>query len=132
MRTRTTSTAKPPRLALAAALLLLAPPSLRAQSNNPKSQLVSIPNPTPRETDPHLLLGDTSRLGAQNQSLVEQQNAKRRELVAWAANELVALAARVQLDLDSPKTPATMALAAANTEKIEHLAKNLSAALKAR
>lgn len=137
MRTGATSLPTPSGVELAAALLLLSPlllsPStLRAQANNPKSQTIYLPDPTPRETDPHLVLGDTSPVGVQDQGIIEQRNAKRRELVEWAANELVALSERVQLDLASPKTPATMALAAANTEKIEQLAKNLSAALKAR
>jgi len=116
---------------LAIALLLLFPLGLRAQSNNPRSQTIYLPDPTPRETDPHLLLGDASQTGLQGQALLDQQNAKRRELVVWAADELVTLSERVQLDVISPKTPATMALAAANAEKIEKLAKNLSTALKA-
>jgi hypothetical protein len=116
---------------LAATFLLLFPLSLRAQSTNPKSQVIYLPDPTPRETDPHLVLGDNSQVGVQGQALIEQRNAKRRELVEWAANELVTLSERVQTDVIGPKTPATMALAAANAEKIEQLAKNLSAALKA-
>jgi hypothetical protein len=131
MRIRTPFLAESPGFLVAAAFLLLSPLSLRAQSSNPRSQVIYLPDPTPRETDPHLVLGDTSQVGAQDQALVEQQNAKRRELVEWAANELVTLSERVQLDVTSPKTPATMALAAANTQKIEQLAKNLSAALKA-
>lgn len=131
MRIGTTSLPKPPGFMLAAAFLLVSPLALRAQSNNPRSQTIYLPDPTPRETDPHLLLGDASPAGLQHQELIEQQNAKRRELVVWAANELVTLSERVQLDVASPKTPATMALAAANTEKIEQIAKNLSAALKA-
>lgn len=131
MRIRTTSLRNSARPGLAIAFLLLSPLSLRAQSNNPRSQVIYLPDPTPRETDPHLLLGDASQAGLQGQALLDQQNAKRRELVVWAADELVTLSERVQLDVMSPKTPATMALAAANAEKIEKLAKNLSAALKA-
>jgi len=131
MRSQRISPPKQPRLALAATCLLLLPLSLRAQANNPKSQQIYLPDPTPRETDPHLVLGETSPVGVQDERVVEQQSAKRRELIEWAANELVSLSERVQVDLASPKTPATMALAAANTEKIEQLAKNVSAALKA-
>jgi len=131
MPIRTPFPPESPGLLVAATLLLLLPLSLRAQSSNPRSQVIYLPDPTPRETDPHLVLGDTSQVGVQDQALVQQQNAKRRELVEWAANELVTLSERVQLDVTSPKTPATMALAAANTQKIEQLAKNLSAALKA-
>lgn len=130
VRTSYLSTAPIPMLA--AAFVLFLPLSLGAQSNNPKSQTVYLPDPTPRETDPHLVLGDTSPLGAQDQGLVDQQNAKRRELIEWAANKIVTLSEQVRLDVMSPKTPSSMALAAADAAKIEQLAKNLSTALKAR
>jgi len=93
--------------------------------------MVYLPNPTPRETDPHLLLGDNSQAGTPTQEALERRNTKRRELVEWAANELVTLSERLQSDVTRPKTSASMATAAANADKIEQLAKNLTAALKA-
>ena len=114
------------------ALAMAAAPLARAQSDNPKQQMIYLPDPTPRPPDPRWLLGDNSQAGTTTQQAVEHRNAKRRELVVWAADELVTLSERVQTDVTKPKTSETMASAAANADKIEQLAKNLSAALKAR
>jgi hypothetical protein len=89
-----------------------------------------LPDPTPRETDLHLLLHDDPQAGTPTQEALERRNAKRRELVAWAANELVALSEQLQANVTKPKTSTSMAAAAANADKIERLAKNLAAALK--
>lgn len=113
------------------ALAITAAPFARAQSANPKQQLVYLPDPTPRQLDPRLTLGDTSQAGTSTQEAVEHRNAKRRELIVWAANELVTLSERIQADVTKPKTTESMASAAANADKIEQLAKNLSTALKA-
>jgi hypothetical protein len=116
---------------LALAVVLCASDSVSfGQAGNPKSQVIYLPDPTPRKTDPQLLLGDASQAGVRGQEIIEQRNAKRRQLVEWAANELVRLSERVELDLSAPKTAATRATAAANAEKIEQLARNLSTALK--
>jgi hypothetical protein len=106
-------------------------PRAHSQSNNPKQQMVYLPDPTPRAIDPHLLLKDNPQAGTSTQAALENRNAKRRELVEWAANELVALSERVQADVTKPTSGASKATAAANAEKIELLAKNLTAALKA-
>jgi hypothetical protein len=118
-------------LILVAAGMVLAP-AVHAQSNNSnKSQMVYLPDPTPRPPDPHLLLHDNPQTGTSTQDAVEHRNEKRRELVVWAANELVALSERLETDVAEPKTGASTATAAADAEKIEQLAKNLTAALKA-
>jgi hypothetical protein len=106
-------------------------PVAHAQSNNSKSQQIYLPDPTPRAIDPHLLLKDNPQAGTSTQTALENRNAKRRELVVWAANELVTLSERVQADVTKPTSTASMATAAANADKIEQLAKNLTAALKA-
>ncbi len=74
---------------------------------------------------------DNPKAGAPTQEALEHRNAKRRELVVWAADELVTLSERVHEDVTKPKTDASIANAAANADKIEQLAKNLTAALKA-
>lgn len=115
-------------LVLVAALVILSGIA-RAQS---KSQQIYLPDPTPRAIDPHLLLHDNQQAGTSTQDAVEHRNEKRRELVVWAANELVALSERLETNVAQPKTGASKATAAADAEKIEQLAKNLTAALKAR
>jgi hypothetical protein len=94
-------------------------------------QRVGPPDPTPRQADLHLVLADTPQAGTSTQQALEHQNQKRRELVLWASEELVTLSQDVQADVVKPKTEATTANAAVNAEKIELLAKNLIAALKA-
>jgi hypothetical protein len=116
-------------LALAAVLMIFAP-GAGAQSGNSKSQLVYLPDPTPRAIDPHLLLHDNPQAGTPTQEALERRNAKRRELVAWAANELVTLSEQLHANVTKPKTASSIATATANADKIEQLAKNLTAALK--
>jgi hypothetical protein len=114
---------------LAAAAMVLAPIA-HAQSNNTKTQQVTLVDPTPRPIDPHLLLGDNSQAGTATQDAAERRNQKRRELTIWAANEIVTLSQHLQADVTQPKTSTTTADAAANVLKIEQLAKNLATALK--
>jgi hypothetical protein len=92
--------------------------------------VIYLPDPTPRETDPHLLLHDNPEAGTATQEALERRNAKRLELVAWAANELVTLSEQLQANVAKPKTASSVATASADADKIEHLAKNLAAALK--
>jgi len=114
------------------ALAMAAAPFSPAQTSpTAKQQVIYLPDPTPRAIDPHLLLKDNPQAGTSTQEAVEHRNAKRRELVVWAADELVTLSERVQADVTKPASTASMATAAANAEKIEQLAKNLTAALKA-
>ncbi len=123
-----------PRSYLAAfllAALVISTSTAIAQNNNNKSQVVWLPDPTPRETDPHLLLKDNPQAGTSTQAALENRNAKRRELVEWAANELVTLSQRLEVDVAKSKTGDSMTTETANAEKIEQLAKNLTAALKA-
>jgi hypothetical protein len=109
---------------------MLLAPLAHAQNNN-KTQQVTLVDPTPRPIDPSLLLGDNSQPGTATQQAVEQRNQKRRELTIWAANELVTLSQHLHAEVTQPKTNVTAADAAANAQKIEQLAKNLAAALKA-
>ena len=115
---------------LVAAAIVFAPEA-HAQSNNNRSQQVYLADPTPRPPDPHLLLGDNPQAGTATQEAVEHRNQKRRELTLWAADELVTLSEHLQADVTQPKTSLNTADAAANAQKIEQLAKNLTAALKA-
>ncbi|AXC14345.1 hypothetical protein ACPOL_5089 [Acidisarcina polymorpha] len=82
--------------------------------------------------DPHILLGDNPANDAHSAEAIELQNKRRRELIEWAADEMVVLSARVELDLTKPKTTVSTAAAASNVAMIEQLAKNLTAALKAK
>jgi hypothetical protein len=120
-------------LAVLVVTLLVSTGTAIAQSsnNNNKSQQVYLPDPTPREMDPNLLLKVNPQAGTSTQAALENRNAKRRQLVEWAANELVTLSERVQADVTKPTSSTSKAAAAANAEKIEQLAKNLTAALKA-
>jgi hypothetical protein len=119
-----------PGLVLAVAVMI-STSAARAQAPTAKQQVIYLPDPTPRPPDPHLLLGDNPQAGTSTQEAVEHRNAKRRELVVWAANELVTLSERVQANVAKPKTSESVASAAADADKIEQLAKNLTAALKA-
>jgi len=115
------------------AFVMEAAPAAQAQQGggNPKQQQVYLPDPTPRSPDLSLKLGDNQQAGTSTQEAVEHRNQKRRELTVWAANELVTLSEHLQADVTQPKTSITSADAAANAQKIEQLAKNLAAALKA-
>ncbi len=118
------------QVALVVAAIVFTPVA-HAQSNNSKSQQIYLPDPTPRPIDPHLLLGDNPQAGTTTQEALEHRNQKRRELTVWAADQLVTLSEHLQADVTQPKTSLNTADAAANAEKIEQLAKNLTAALKA-
>jgi hypothetical protein len=118
-------------LVLAAAVMTSAP-AARAQAPTPKQQVIYLPDPTPRQPDMDLRLKDNPQAGTSTQEAVEHRNQKRRELVVWASNELVTLSGQLEAQVTQPKTGASTATAAANAEKIEQLAKNLTAALKAR
>jgi hypothetical protein len=112
--------------------LFLVPASISIAQTNTHSQVVYLPDPTPRPKDPDLVYGNNQ----DNQPRVDgkamqSMNAKRRELVVWAANEMVALSARMEADVRQPPTADSIAAAKANAEKIEKLAKNLGDALKA-
>jgi hypothetical protein len=126
MRTRIFSFFKYAQVIATLTLLLSLLPHAVAQSN--KSQVVYLPDPTPREKDPRLLYPETP---PGDQQLQGQQNMKRRQLVEWAANELVLLSQQLQTDVAKHPTGTSMAPYVANAEKIEQLAKNLKAAVKA-
>jgi hypothetical protein len=96
-----------------------------------RSQVIYLPDPTPRPPDPHWLLGDDPKAGSSTQEAVEHRNQKRHELTLWAANELVTLSVHLQADVAQPKTSLNTADATANAQKIEQLAKNLATALRA-
>ena len=119
-----------PGLVLAVAVMI-STSAARAQAPTAKQQVIYLPDPTPRAIDPHLLLKDNPQAGTSTQAALENRNAKRRELVEWAANEMVTLSERVQTDVAKPRTSESVASASANADKIEQLAKNLAAALKA-
>ena len=132
MRTRIGFLFGYPGIVMVAALVLLTPASATiAQSNTNRQQQIYLPDPTPRPPDLRLLLGDNAQAGTSTPESLEQRNAKRRELVQWGANELVILSKHLEAELTKPKTSDSMATAAANAEKIEQLAKNLKAAMKA-
>jgi hypothetical protein len=114
---------------LVAAGMLLSP--LAHSQNNNKTQQVTLVDPTPRPIDPSLLLGDNPQAGTTTQQAAEHRNQKRRELTIWAAGELVTLSHHLQTEVTQPKTSLNSADAAASAQKIEQLAKSLTAALKA-
>ena len=130
MRTRIRISLRYPGSVALALLLGILPPAT-AQSNNPKSQQIYLPDPTPRDPDPRTIYGDHPEAQARAQELAARQNAKRRQLVEWAANELVMLSQQLQADIAKHPSGASMAPEAANAEKIEKLAKNLNAAVRA-
>jgi hypothetical protein len=117
---------------LSLSALVLVPICVSVAQTNTHSQVVYLPDPTPRPKDPDLVYGnkqdDQSRVDGK---AIQNINAKRRELVVWAANELVALSARMEADMRRPPTADSIAAAKANAEKIEKLAKSLGDAVKA-
>jgi hypothetical protein len=116
---------------LVAALLISASPAIAQSNNNTKSQQIYLADPTPRAIDPHLLLNDSPNAGIPTQQALDRRNAKRRELVEWAANELVTLSERLEADVTRSDPGESLAAAQANAAKIEELAKNLKVAIKA-
>ncbi len=119
---------------LAVLLFLLAACHTHAQntgSSNPKQQQVYLPDPTPRARPLDMVYGSDSQQQSNSDQVISARNAKRRELEVWAADELVILSEQLQSDVSQPRTASSMTAAAANAEKIEQLAKNLTAALKA-
>jgi hypothetical protein len=105
-------------------------PLAHCQNNN-KTQQVTLTDPTPRPIDPSLLLNDNPQAGSATQQATERRNQKRRELTIWAADQLVTLSHHLQTEVTQSKTSVDSADAAASAQKIEQLAKNLTAALKA-
>jgi hypothetical protein len=102
----------------------------RAQ-NNPSSQVLKLPDPTPREIDPSLRYhSDDPAAAAAMRRAVAAQNEKRRQLILWATNELVVLSERAEKAASGPAGDGSKAELAANVNKIEALAKNLAAAMK--
>src|SRR5277367_2439848 len=118
-------------LASVASVMICTVAAHAQQGGNVRSQVIYLPDPTPRPPDLDLKLGDNQQAGTSTQEAVEHRNQKRHELTVWAANELVTLSAHLQADVTLPKTSLHTADAAANAEKIEQLAKNLATALKA-
>lgn len=103
-----------------------------SQQSNPPSQVLKLPDPTPREVDPHLRYHDDDPAAtAAMQRAVAAQNEKRRQLILWAANELVVLSERAEAAAMAPPGDTSKAELAANVNKIETLAKNLAVAMKA-
>ena len=111
----------------------LSPVSRSGAQTNTHSQVVYLPDPTPRPKDPDLIYGHNqdAEPRVDNKS-IEDINTKRRALVAWAANEMVRLSDRLEAEVRQPQSAASVAAAKGNAEKIEKLARNLSDALKAR
>lgn len=103
----------------------------QAGAQSTKSQVVYLPDPTPRPLDPDIKYRDDGKPQAHAAELEKQQNLKRRALVEWGANELVLLSQHLQEDVAQHPTAAPTAAQAASAEKIEQLAKNLKAAVKA-
>lgn len=114
----------------ALALAVVLPHYAGMAQNENKHQTVYLPDPTPRETDPHLIYGEKPT-AAQTQAAVEARNAQRRALVLWGANELVKLSQQLNDDLAKKAEESPRAPMAADAEKIETLAKNLKMAVKA-
>jgi hypothetical protein len=100
-------------------------------SGNPKQQLVLLPDPTPRTRPLDVIYGSNPGQQSDSDQVVSARNAKRRELEVWAADELVTLSERLQSQVSAPKGAASKKDAVASAEKIEQLAKNLAAAIKA-
>jgi prophage antirepressor-like protein len=94
--------------------------------------VLKLPDPTPREIDPSLRnhTEDPAAAAARRRA-VAAQNEKRRQLIVWATNELVVLSERADKAASAPAGDASKAELAANVNKIEVVAKNLAAAMKA-
>jgi hypothetical protein len=112
--------------------LVLTPVSRLVAQTNTHSQVVYLPDPTPRPKDLELAYGhsqdDQPRVDSK---AIGDRNTKRRELVEWAANELVTLSERLEAEASVPQSPASVAAAKANADKIAKLARSLTDALKA-
>ncbi|MBB5059160.1 hypothetical protein HDF16_003883 [Granulicella aggregans] len=103
-----------------------------ARGQNSPSQVLKLPDPTPREIDPRLRNhAEDPAAAAAMRRAVAAQNEKRRQLIVWAANELVVLSERAEKAASGPAGDASKAELAANVNKIETLAKNLAIAMKA-
>jgi hypothetical protein len=118
-------------LSVAVAVVSLTCFSSAAPAQTSKTQSISLPDPTPREIDPHLLYGGDSAAQSRAQQTIEARNAKRRELIQWAANQLVLLSQRLQTDVAASRPGEPLTPAAANAERIEKIAASVKAAVKA-
>lgn len=118
-----------PLLAVFAAVLLSSCASRALSQSTP--QVLKLPDPTPREVDPHLLYPNDPSVPPATRRALAAQEQKRRELILWAANELVVLSERAQQEASVPPEAASKAALATNVARIEALARNLAAAMKA-
>jgi hypothetical protein len=121
--------------ALTVLLFLLIAYPAHAQNmggGGPPAHVLYLPDPTPRTRPLDTVYGPNQGQPSDSDQVVSARNAKRRELEVWAADELVTLSERLQSQVSTHKTATSMTDAAANAEKIEQLAKNLAAAMKAR
>ena len=94
-------------------------------------QVLKLPPVPDRELDPelHYQRDPAAVLAAQKERVA--RNEKRRQLLIWATNELVAMSERAEKAASGPDSDASKAELAANVNKIEALAKNLAVAMKA-
>ncbi len=111
------------------ALLLFCVITAGAQTN--KTQSITLPDPTPRDPDPHLLFGESPANPAHQQQLMAKRNEQRRQLMQWAANEMVSLSERLEVDLAKHQAGGPMIPAETDAERIEKIAKSLKEAVKA-
>jgi hypothetical protein len=103
-----------------------------ARGQNSGSQVLKLPDPTPREIDPSLRNhAEDPAAAAAMRRAVAAQNERRRQLILWATNELVVLSERAEKAASAPAGDASKMDLAANINKIEALAKNLAVAMKA-
>ena len=117
-------------IALGAGMSLLLTYGARAQNSG--SQVLKLPDPTPREIDPSLRNhAEDPAAAAAMRRAVAAQNEKRRQLIVWATNELVMLSERAEKAASGPAGDVSKAELASNVNKIEVLAKNLAVAMKA-
>ncbi len=101
-----------------------------AQSTKPPTQPLSLPDPTPREVDPHLVFGQPPVSAVQQQRALQRSRLFHQQLVS-TSDEIALLARQLEervrsSDGSGPGPPSVMA-----AQQIEKLAKQMKDKLKA-
>lgn len=102
-----------------------------ANAQNNGSQVLKLPDPTPREISPDLRYHSDPSVPRATQKLTKEQIEKRWQLIVWATDELVVLSERADKAALAPPGETSKKDLEVNVTKIQVLAKNLTTALKA-
>ncbi len=102
----------------------------RVKAQNGGSQVLKLPDPTPRELTPELRYHQDGPSPGLPQKLTAAQNEKRWQLILWATSEMVVLSERAEKAALASPGDASKKDLEQNLIKIDSLSKNLTAALK--